>query len=190
MLAASPDYNREAAVQVGHAITTHRVIVEDDYFSAVDDLGQAGSEEGLGAAHIGVREFGAGTFYIYLSVDREMLRHNLSSNADLAATALAALVKAVATVSPSGHQASYASRAYASYVLAETGNQQPRSLVGAFTRPVTGQDQIGDSINHLTTFRAALDATYGQCWTASAILDASREKPAGSLSDVIMLARG
>jgi CRISPR system Cascade subunit CasC len=190
MLAASPDYNREAAVQVAHAITTHRVMVEDDYFSAVDDLGDAGSEEGLGAAHIGVREFGAGTFYIYICVDRELLRRNLSGNADLAAMALEALVRAAAMVSPSGHQASYASRAYASYVLAETGNQQPRSLVGAFTRPVTGQDQIGDSVKRLTTFRGVLDATYGQCWTSSAILDASAEKPAGSLSDIVMLARG
>ena len=38
MLADAADYNRTAAVQVAHAITTHRVTVEDDYYTAVDDL--------------------------------------------------------------------------------------------------------------------------------------------------------
>ena len=33
-----PSFNREAAVQVAHAITTHRALVEDDYYTAVDDL--------------------------------------------------------------------------------------------------------------------------------------------------------
>jgi CRISPR system Cascade subunit CasC len=35
MLADNPQYNREAAVQVAHAITTHRVTVEDDYYTAI-----------------------------------------------------------------------------------------------------------------------------------------------------------
>ena len=38
MLASSPAFNTEAAVQVAHAITVHEVAVEDDYFTAVDDL--------------------------------------------------------------------------------------------------------------------------------------------------------
>ena len=31
MLADNPEFNREAAVQVAHAITTHKVEVEDDF---------------------------------------------------------------------------------------------------------------------------------------------------------------
>jgi CRISPR system Cascade subunit CasC len=190
MLADKPDYNREAAVQVAHAVTTHRVVTEDDFFTALDDLGAASDDEGAGAAHIGVREFGAGVFYTYICVDRGLLCSNLSGNAELAATTIAALVQAATTVSPSGHQASYASYAYASYVLAETGNQQPRSLVAAFTKPVTGQDQVAESIKRLNTFRSVLDAAYGQSWSAQAVLDASGEKPVGTLADVITLARG
>lgn len=38
MLADNPKFNREAAVQVAHALTTHRAIAEDDYYTAVDDL--------------------------------------------------------------------------------------------------------------------------------------------------------
>jgi len=48
MLAADPDYNREAAAQVAHAITTHRVAVEDDYYTAVDDLKRPSEDAGAG----------------------------------------------------------------------------------------------------------------------------------------------
>src|SRR5216684_2556439 len=44
MLADNPDFNREAAVQVAHAITTHRAIAEDDYYTAVDDLKEPGED--------------------------------------------------------------------------------------------------------------------------------------------------
>jgi CRISPR system Cascade subunit CasC len=48
MLADDPDFNREAAVQVAHAITTHRVVVEDDYYTAVDDLKRPAEDAGAG----------------------------------------------------------------------------------------------------------------------------------------------
>src|ERR1051325_5519696 len=48
MLADNPQYNREAAVQVAHAITTHRVTVEDDYYTAIDDLKTADEDAGAG----------------------------------------------------------------------------------------------------------------------------------------------
>jgi CRISPR system Cascade subunit CasC len=38
MLASSPAFNTEAAAQVAHAVTVHKTAVEDDYFTAVDDL--------------------------------------------------------------------------------------------------------------------------------------------------------
>ena len=58
MLADDPDFNREAAVQVAHAITTHRALVEDDYYTAVDDL--KGPAEDAGAGFIGEAGFGSG----------------------------------------------------------------------------------------------------------------------------------
>ena len=48
MLADSPDFNREAAVQVAHAITTHKVAVDDDYYTAVDDLKTTTEDAGAG----------------------------------------------------------------------------------------------------------------------------------------------
>ena len=49
MLADNPKFNREAAVQVAHAITTHRAVAEDDYYTAVDDLKSRDEAEDAGA---------------------------------------------------------------------------------------------------------------------------------------------
>ncbi len=48
MLADNPDFNREAAVQVAHAVTTHKVAVEDDFYTAVDDLKKPAEDAGAG----------------------------------------------------------------------------------------------------------------------------------------------
>ena len=75
MLASSPDHNTEAAVQAAHAITSHSVVVEDDFFTAVDDLNK-GAED-AGAGHLGETEFAAGLFYLYICIDRKTLNENL-----------------------------------------------------------------------------------------------------------------
>ena len=54
MLADLPEVNQDAACQVAHAISTHRVEREFDYFTAVDDRG--GPDES-GAGMIGQVEF-------------------------------------------------------------------------------------------------------------------------------------
>ncbi len=142
MLADSPAHNVEAAVQVAHAVTVHKAAVEDDYFSAVDDL----NREDKGAGHIGERGFGAGLFYQYVCVNRELLASNLgSADGELARRAIGALLHAITKVSPTGMQNSHGSRAYASYVLAEKGDLQPRSLVQAFLKPVQPRDD-GDML--------------------------------------------
>lgn len=92
MLAANPAFNHEAAVQVAHAITVHRVAVEDDYFTAVDDLNRG--EEDVGAGHIGQAEFAAGLFYAYICVNRDLLIENLDGDIELTDRAIWALVEA------------------------------------------------------------------------------------------------
>lgn len=159
MLAASPAYNVEAACQVAHAITVHAAEVEDDYFTAVDDLNSG--DEHRGAAHVGEAGFGAGLFYGYVCIDRRQLIENLGGDEALADRAIAALVEAAVKTSPKGKQNSFGSRAHASYVLAETGGQQPRSLSAAFLRPVAGQDQALDAIARLERQARAFDEAYG-----------------------------
>lgn len=181
MLASSPAFNIEAAVQVAHAITVHEVAVEDDYFTAVDDLNSG--EDDLGAAHIGETEFAAGLFYLYLCINRDLLVENMGGDQALANNALAALVEAAAKVAPNGKQNSFASRAYASYLLAEKGAQQPRSLSVAFLKPVRGEDILTKAISDLETKRTNIEKAYGPCADGNKVMNAETGK--GSLTEII-----
>lgn len=163
MLADNPDFNRDAAVQVAHAFTTNRVNIEDDYYTAVDDL-KLPSED-AGAGFIGEAGFGAGVFYVYVCVDRALLVENLAGDGALAAKALEALVRATATSSPSGKKNSFANHVRAQFVLTELGDGQPRTLASAFTRPVTGDDQMEASVTALTKMRQGFAESYGKDWS-------------------------
>ena len=164
MLADTPAFNMEAAVQVAHAFTVHKSAVEDDFFSAVDDL-NLGLED-KGAGHIGERGYGAGLFYLYVCINRELLKDNLGGDETLAARALDALVQAITKVSPTGMQNSFASRAYASFVLGEKGKQQPRSLAQSFLKPVKpygDRDMLALAVDALTLRNDNFDKVYGAC---------------------------
>lgn len=193
MLADSPAYNREAAVQVAHAFTTHKVLVEDDYYVAVDDLKASSEREDAGTSFIGVQEYGAGLFYLYACTDLNLLVKNLDGDRELACSALAALIESAATVSPRGKQSSFASRARALFVLAEKGPQQPRALAAAFLKPVgTSAKEAADfleaSIRRLTEFRSNLDSAYGPGADATQQMTATSDRSEGTLQDIIRFA--
>lgn len=176
MLASAGKYNIEAACQVAHAISVHSVVIEDDYFTAVEEMNKY--RDDAGAAHIGETGFAAGLFYSYICINRELLLRNLINNFsenidlndekycsehELANKAIHAFTEAAVKVPPEGKQNSFGSRAYASYVLAEKGDQQPRSLSVAFLKPITGCDYGTDAINALTTHLNNMDKVYGTC---------------------------
>jgi CRISPR system Cascade subunit CasC len=158
MLAEKPIYNIEAACEVAHAITVHKVAVEDDYFTAVDDLNTR--QEDVGSAHIGEQGFAAGLFYLYVCINRDLLKENLSDDEALTQQTLRALTEAAAIVAPGGKQKSFGSRAYASYILAEKDSRQPRSLAVAFLKPVREGDMLHDAISVLFSTRANMDKVY------------------------------
>lgn len=181
MLASSPAYNVEAAVQVAHAITIHKVAVEDDYFIAVDDLNRG--EADVGAAHIGEAGFGAGIFYLYLCINRELLCENLGGDVGLTSKSLEALTHAITKVSPTGKQNSFASRAYAAYALVEKGDQQPRSLAQAFLKPIAGSDMLERAVKELNKRVENFDKVYGAC--ADKRYSFNVESGEGSLEEMV-----
>jgi CRISPR system Cascade subunit CasC len=187
MLADDPDFNREAAVQVAHAITTHKCVAEDDYYTAVDDLKTAA--EDAGAGFIGEAGFGAGVFYLYACVDRALLEKNLGGDAALAARGVDAFVRAAATSGPRGKQASFASRAVASYGLVEKGDATPRTLAAAFLRPVgteeAGGDLVAASVARMTDWRARLKRAYGE---ANAVHELDVAAGTGTLAELAAFA--
>lgn len=73
MVAQAPSLNVEAAVSFSHAISTHRVVSEVDFFTALDDLG-----EEPGAAHMGSLEFNSATYYRYVGLDLGQLYESLA----------------------------------------------------------------------------------------------------------------
>jgi CRISPR system Cascade subunit CasC len=169
MLADNAGYNVEAAAQVAHAFTTHRVTVEDDYYTTVDDLKNRDRDADRGAGFIGVQEYGAGVFYLYVCIDVDLLVDNLDKDKKLARAAVTSFIDAASKVSPTGKQNSFASRARATYLLLETGPDSPRSLAGAFLKPVGAHEADGDthaaSVNRLTTLRDQFAHVYGDAST-------------------------
>jgi CRISPR system Cascade subunit CasC len=157
MLAESPEYNRDAAVQVAHAFTTHRAQVQDDWFSAVDDLKTR--DDDAGAGHIGEHGFGSGVYYLYACANVDLLIENLNGDRALAERGLSSLARALATATPKGKQNSHAHHPRAGYIRVERGSDQPRDLSGAFHQAVAPDERA--SIIALTAMAERLDRAYG-----------------------------
>ncbi len=186
MLADDPDHNREAAVQVSHALTTHRALAEDDWFTAVDDLKKR--DEDAGAGHLGDIGFGSGVYYLYACVNTDLLVENLAGDAALARRGIEALARALATATPRGKQNSFAHHPRAHYIRVERGSQQPRDLSGAFFKPVplNAPDLVTASIDALEGMAAKIDAAYEVACDAHAILNVQSGE--GSLQQIASFA--
>ena len=78
MVADAPETNVDAACQVAHAISTHEIVDQFDYFTAVDDEAQDAEEKGAGM--IGSIEFNSATLYRYATVDLRELIANLDGD--------------------------------------------------------------------------------------------------------------
>ncbi|KMJ54536.1 CRISPR-associated protein Cse4 [Vogesella sp. EB] len=98
MVAKAPDMNVEAAASFAHAISTHKVTNEVEFFTALDDL-----QDELGSAHMGSLEFNAATYYRYISLDLGQLTQTLGPDANLKA-AIEAFTKALFVAVPSARQ--------------------------------------------------------------------------------------
>ena len=178
MLADSPAFNIEAACQVSHALGVSTVTIEDDFFTAVDDLNN--NDVDAGSAHLGERGFASALFYTYVCISRDLLLENLNGDEVLVEKTLKALTESAAKVAPTGMQNSFASRAYTSYLLIEKGSQQPRSLAVAYFNPIRSQDLVNDAITRLEEQRDKFDKVYGQCADSRYVLNS--ETGEGTLS--------
>jgi len=149
----------EGALSAAHAISTHEVTNEVDYFTAVDDL-----RGPIGAAHPDEAQFASACFYKYFSLDWDQLVGNLTPKdaddaetkraQDLAAATLGHFLTAAATANPSGKQTSFAAHNLPDGVLVEVKKDRriPTSYANAFTDPVPLNSErglVGQSIAQL-----------------------------------------
>jgi len=148
----------EAAMQVAHAISTNKLNMESDYFTAMDDLISGDTVEDSGAGMIDDTDYNSSCYYFYASLDADILRENLKYTPDseeLIKNAIPALVRTMALTNPSGKQNSFAGNVLPSAILVECKSEKvPVSLVNAFAKPVrpapeNGYDLIRGSIQRL-----------------------------------------
>lgn len=133
MVADDPSLNADASCQVAHAISTHRVENEYDYFTAVDDLA---GDDAPGAGMIGVVEFNSATLYRYATIAVHALNEELGGENEVTADAVEAFTKAFITSMPTGKQNTFANRTLPDAVLITLRYDQPVNFVGAFEEPV------------------------------------------------------
>lgn len=170
----------EAACQVAHPISTHKVDMEMDFYTAVDDLNP---EEETGAGMMGVVGFNSACYYRYAVVDRDQLARNLArkterkngkwvqelDKADYAKAdeVIKAFLEAMVYAIPTGKQNSFAAQNLPSFGLfVRRKGGIPISLANAFAKPVRpsrdDDDLVGLSVARLTSHWDALKSVYGE----------------------------
>lgn len=157
MVAEHTRMNVDAACQVAHAISTHAVELEMDFYTAVDDLQP---KEDTGAGMMGVVEFNSACFYRYAVIDLEQLKKNLQGAKGLSHTAAVAFLKSAVKAIPSGKQNSFAAQNRPDWVRVELRKNAPQSLVNAFAAPVSVKrrdgDLVAESINKVQEYATRL----------------------------------
>ncbi|GAA5337540.1 type I-E CRISPR-associated protein Cas7/Cse4/CasC [Thermus antranikianii] len=137
MLADRPELGVDAAAQVAHALSTHKVDREFDFYTAVDDLNP---KEDTGAGMMGDVEFYSATMYRYAVVNLDQLAANLQGDVELALRGALAFLEAFALTLPSGKQNSFAAHNPPLFLAFRAGVGLPRNLATAFERPVWPKD--------------------------------------------------
>lgn len=134
MVASNPDINCDASAQVAHAISTHRIENEYDYFTAVDDLSI--EEEHAGAGMIGTIEYNSATLYRYATVAVHELYNQLSKDSLALERALREFNRAFILSMPRGKQNTFAAHTLPCAVMVSLRVDRPLNLVDAFERAI------------------------------------------------------
>ena len=180
MVTSEAFVNVEASSQFAHAIGTHKIDHEFDYYTAVDDLERAADDEaGAGADMIGDVEFNSACYYKYFNVHVDGLVDNLTGKAfkrpvstedekharNTASKAIRVLIEAACRVTPTGKQNSFAAHQPPSLVWIEVrDNNLPVSYTNAFCNPVNPKAKGGleeESIKALKQECERLTEIYG-----------------------------
>jgi CRISPR system Cascade subunit CasC len=161
MLADLPERSIDAACQVAHALSTNKISMEFDFYTAVDDLQP---QEETGAGMMGTIEFNSACFYRYANLDLNQLAQNLGGDVNLAKKAVTAFLEAAVKAVPTGKQTSMAAQNPPSFVFAVVRDHGLWSLANAFADPVRpGPDSslVQKSVAALEDYWHRLATVYG-----------------------------
>ena len=184
MMAEHPGANIDAACQVAHALSTNKVSMEMDYYTAVDDLSP---EEETGAGMIGFTGFNSSCFYRYATIDLDQLKENLAGDGVLAAKAVEAFLRASVTALPTGKQNSMAAHNPPDTIFAVVRQSgAPVSLANAFCKPVRpgyDSDLMAASIKEMEAYWGRLTKVYGDKGVAAKAICTIPDVELESLAD-------
>lgn len=146
MLASNTEMQIHSALRMSHAISTHAIIKENDFFTAVDDLNTVGS------AHMGNFECTSSTIYRYFMVDLDQYATNVKGAVDY--EFIRAVIKTFVLAFPSGKTTTMNADTLPSYVGFTVGNGFPKQC-HAFERPIEASSEGFDapSIRRLKEYR-------------------------------------
>jgi CRISPR system Cascade subunit CasC len=178
MVAQAPVLNVEAAASFSHAISTHKVTNEVEFFTALDDY----STE-PGSAHMGSLEFNAATYYRYISLDIGQLYQTLGER-DSIPKAIDAFTKALYIAVPSARQTTQS--AACPWEYAKVFVRQGQRLQASFEKPVTAKEGsfLASSITYLKEYLSKQEKCAGSLFGKIAEFDFG-EKDTFSIDDLI-----
>lgn len=165
----------DGAMSIAHAITTHAVESDIDWFTAVDDL------QDLGSGHLGTQEFSSGVFYRYASLNLSQLQENLGGADRSKALEIAGhLAHMLATEVPNAKQRSFAAFNPADLVMVSFSDF-PLSLANAFEKPVAAKQEgyLKPSIETLNGYWNKVAKGYGLTGQTAQFQLAGTEIPEG-----------
>ncbi|MFD8229535.1 type I-E CRISPR-associated protein Cas7/Cse4/CasC [Streptomyces massasporeus] len=167
MVADAADINVDAAVQVAHAISVHRVENESDYYTAVDDENTEGE---TGAGMIGTVDFNSATLYRYAALGVHQLAANLGQGlredeprSEPVRRAVEAFVHGFVASLPTGKINTFGHHTHPDAVIVKLRTTRPVSFVAAFEDPVrsNGGGHLREASDRLAAYIPDIERAYG-----------------------------
>jgi CRISPR system Cascade subunit CasC len=168
MVADCADINVDAAVQVAHAISVHRVESESDYYTAVDDRN---TDAEPGAGMIGTVDFNSATLYRYATIAVHQLSGNLGQglrdDEPLTAPvrrAVEAFLHGFVASLPTGKINTFGHHTLPDAVIVKLRTTRPISFVAAFEEPVAselGGGHVREAAGRLAEYIPDIERAYG-----------------------------
>lgn len=136
MVADDPSLNEDASAQVAHAISTHAVQTEFDYFTAIDDLSP---EDNARAKMIGTIEYNSSTLYRYANVAIHEFSKQVN-DIEIVKKSIKLFVEAFVNSMPTGKINTFANQTLPQAVIVSLRKDRPVNLVSAFEKPVQSRE--------------------------------------------------
>jgi len=165
MIANDATLNVDGAAMFSHALSTHKVANDIDFFSAVDDMKV--DTEDAGAGMIGTLEFNSAVYYRYAALNLDMLaddKHLGILSKDERKSIVTTFIRSVLEAVPGARQNSMNANTRPNFVLGTVKeNGQPVQLINAFEDPIwsPGKGFINPSIENLKAQHESLKNTWG-----------------------------